>query len=179
EATPLHALLSFLPGFERIHARSPERALIIFYLAPAVLAGASLTWLSRLGQGRWAAAARLLGVAALAAVTLDLHAAWTMQSAESLAGRGDYQFARLDLADYFALTPGAAFLLAQSDDIGASNVQPFRYFGYAGHAFGGPMPYTLRWTDPAIAALQVNNRALLTGLEDIEGYNPVHVARYD
>jgi hypothetical protein len=41
------------------------------------------------------------------------------------------------------------------------------------------MPYTLRWIDPSISALQVNNRALLTGLEDIQGYNPVHVARYD
>src|SRR5207302_11501304 len=43
EPTPLHALLALLPNFERIHARSPERALIVFYLGPALLAGATLT----------------------------------------------------------------------------------------------------------------------------------------
>jgi hypothetical protein len=41
------------------------------------------------------------------------------------------------------------------------------------------MPYTLRWTDPHITALEVNNRAIVSGLSDIQGYNPVHVARYD
>ena len=170
EPTPLHALFSFLPGFERIHARSPERALIVLYLAPAILASASVTWLtSRLAQ--WRLAHTVAGSAFLAVVGLDLHAAWLAQSTESLNGGGDYQFARVDLASFLAPTPGAQFLMAQSG--------PFRYFGYAGHVFGGPMPYTLRWTDPGIAALEVNNRAMLTGLEDIQGYNPVHVARYD
>jgi hypothetical protein len=114
-----------------------------------------------------------VGLAVVALVALNLHTAWTDQAAESLAGGGDYQFARVDLADYVAPTPGAQFLLDQ-----ASTQAPFRYFGYAGHVFGGPMPYTLRWADPSITALQVDNRALLTGLEDIEGYNPVHIARY-
>src|SRR5437870_10105198 len=45
EPTPLHAFFGLLPGFEGIHARSPERALIVFYLGPAVLAGATATWL--------------------------------------------------------------------------------------------------------------------------------------
>jgi hypothetical protein len=169
EPTPLHALFALLPGFERIHARSPERALIVLYLAPAILAAATQSWLTR-------AAHRLalpVGLAVVALVALNLHTAWTDQAAEALAGGGDYQFARVDLANYVAPTPGAQFLADQ-----ASTQAPFRYFGYAGHVFGGPMPYTLRWADPSITALQVDNRALLTGLEDIEGYNPVHVARY-
>jgi hypothetical protein len=91
----------------------------------------------------------------------------------SLAGGGDYQFERVDLSTYYAPTPGARFLMSHMGD------GPFRIVGYAGHVFGGPMPYTLRWGDPAIAALQVNNRGLLTGLSDVQGYNPVHVARYD
>jgi hypothetical protein len=171
EQTPLHALLSFLPGFERIHARSPERILIVFYLAPSVLAGVGLTWLTR--SRNWRLGSQLIGVAALVVVAADLHLAWTTQAAESLAGDGDYQFARIDLASYYAPTPGADFLIA------AQASGPFRYFGYAGHVFGGPMPYTLRWAYSAITALQVNNRALVTGLDDIEGYNPVHLARYD
>lgn len=170
EPTPLHALFSLLPGFERIHARSPERALIVFYLAPAILASTSVTWLTfRLQHWRFAAAT--LATLILVVIGLDLHAAWLVQSSESLNGGGDYQFARVDLASYLAPTPGARFLMAQPE--------PFRYFGYAGHVFGGPMPYTLRWTDPGIAALEVNNRAMLTGLEDTQGYNPVHLARYD
>src|SRR5205807_4768387 len=109
----------------------------------------------------------------VAVVVFDLHSAWTSEASESLAGGGDYQFARIDVAAYFAQTPGARFLLSQTGNA------PFRYFGYAGHVFGGPMPYTLRWADPSIAALEENNRALLTGLDDIQGYNPVHLARYD
>lgn len=42
-----------------------------------------------------------------------------------------------------------------------------------------PIPYTLRWTDPHISALGVNNRAMVAGLYDIQGYNPIHLARYD
>jgi hypothetical protein len=172
EPTPLHAALSALPGFERIHARSPERALIVLYLAPALLSAASLTSLARVRL--WRSYANVLGVVVLAVVVLDLHSAWTTESSESLAGGGDYQFERVDLADYFTPTPAARFLqLKRKDDA------PFRYFGYAGHVFGGPMPYTLRWTDPSIAALGVNNRGLLTFLHDIEGYNPVHISRYE
>jgi hypothetical protein len=166
EPTPLHALFSLLPGFERIHARSPERALIVFYLAPAMLAAASLTWITR-----WRLSGAALGAAIVTVLALNLHQAWLAQSTEALNGGGDYQFARVNLDEYLAPTQSARFLLAQSP--------PFRYFGYVGHVFGGPMPYTLRWTDPGIAALGVNNRALLTGLEDIQGYNPVHLARYD
>ena len=43
--TPLHAALSVLPGFDRIHDRSPGRLLMVFFLGPALLAGASVTTL--------------------------------------------------------------------------------------------------------------------------------------
>jgi hypothetical protein len=168
EPTPLHAALSALPGFERIHARSPERALIVFYLAPALLSAATVTYFRR-----WRIIGESIGVLVLAVVVIDLHNAWTAEASASLAGRGDYEFTRVDLGEYFAPTPAARYLLS---NVGG---EPFRYFGYAGDVFGGPMPYTLRWADPSIAALEVNNRALLTGLDDIQGYNPVHVARYD
>jgi hypothetical protein len=50
---------------------------------------------------------------------------------------------------------------------------------YAGHVFGGPIAYTLGWSNPTTVALEVNNRALITGLHDVQGYNPIHLARYD
>jgi len=170
EPTPLHTLFSVLPGFERIHARSPERALIVFYLGPALLAGATATWLHMHVSSRL----RLpLSTLALALVAAELQLAWTTQRAESLAGGGDYQFEQVGLAAYYAPTAAARFLQTRS------RTEPFRYFGYAQHIFGGPIPYTLRWADPSIAALEVNNRALVSGLDDIQGYNPIHLARYD
>ena len=170
DPTPLHAAFSLLPGFERIHARSPERALIVFYMAPALLAAATMSALHVPDRPRLNLAVAAL---ALVLVSADLHAAWEAQQAESRAGGGDYQFQMADLATYYAPTGAARFLLSRAES------DPFRYLGYAQHVYGGPMPYTLRWADPAIAALEVNNRAMLSGLDDVQGYNPIHVARYD
>jgi hypothetical protein len=86
---------------------------------------------------------------------------------------GAYQLERADLETYFAPTGAARFLHAKAE------TDMFRYFGFAQHVFGGPWPYTLRWTDPQTTALEHNNRALISGLFDIQGYNPIHLARYD
>jgi len=172
EPTPLHALMAALPGFERIHARSPERALLVFYIGPALLAGASLTWL-QLRLSSASSLRRLVGVVAIAALAVELQIAWRAQRAESLAGGGDYQFQQVDLAAYFAPTSATRFLQAHAQS------DLFRYFGYAQHFSGVPIPYTLRWADPSITALEVNNRATIDGLDDIQGYNPIHVERYD
>ena len=45
--TPVHSLLYLLPYFERIHPHNPDRAIVIFYLGGAMLAGAGLTVLGR------------------------------------------------------------------------------------------------------------------------------------
>ena len=45
--TPVHWLLYLLPYFERIHPHNPDRAIVIFYLGGAMLAGAGLTVLRR------------------------------------------------------------------------------------------------------------------------------------
>jgi hypothetical protein len=170
EPTPLHALVSLLPGFERIHARSPERALIVFYIGPAVLAGATLTYLQ---LHVWRSLRLALTVLALGVVAAELHFAWIVQRAESLAGGGDYQIAQVDLGAYYAPTGATRFLADQA------KTDVFRYFGDAQTLSGTPIPYTLRWADPSITALEVNNRALVSGLYDVQGYNPIHLARYD
>ena len=49
ETTPLHALLyRLLPRFEALHRHYPDRIFVVFYLAPALLAGATVHSL-----GRW------------------------------------------------------------------------------------------------------------------------------
>lgn len=59
--TVLHSALYLLPRFDQLHPHSPERVLVVFYLAVALLAGATL---SRLGElGRSAGSAALLPAA--------------------------------------------------------------------------------------------------------------------
>jgi hypothetical protein len=69
------------------------------------------------------------------------------------------------------------FLLAKQ----ASSAEPFRFFGYdpAQLFFNGKTNNYLitRWS-PLTLSLQVNNKAVFLGLEDIQGYNPIQSERY-
>ena len=62
--TLLHQFLYLLPRFEKLHPHNPERLLVLFYLAAALLAGATVTRLIRRERGRFSLAALPL-VAAL------------------------------------------------------------------------------------------------------------------
>jgi hypothetical protein len=168
QPTPLHVALSILPGFGPMHVHAPERALLVWFIGPALLAGTTV--------GRLPARGRF-GVAAAALCTLvvlvDLRLAWQTQFADALQASGAYELHQMDLAAYYAPTSGARFLQAATTD------DHDRAMGYAQHVFGGPIPYTLDWANPKTVALGVNNRAVLTGVDDIQGYNPIHLARYD
>jgi hypothetical protein len=133
----------------------------------------------------WAAACLVVGMAlavprarglaaalALAVVIVDLGTASSAQLADAMHEEGAYQLRKLDLASYYAAAPADRFLQDQA------RAAPARYFGFAQHVFGDVMPYTLRWTDPKIEALDANDRALRLDLDDIQGYNPVHLTRY-
>jgi hypothetical protein len=60
---------------------------------------------------------------------------------------------------------------------------PFRYAGYGGFGYPGDETrrgsYMRRRLEPAISALLVNGRPVYLGLYDIQGYNPLHLKRYD
>jgi hypothetical protein len=170
EPTPLHSLLSLLPGFDRIHARSPERAMTVFYLGPALLAAFAVTRMRFHNRPRLTTSLGLLGVAV---VWLDLHTAWAVQLAQSQSAVGAHQLEHAELAAYYAPRGAARFLLTRAEN------ERFRYFGHAQHILGEPIPYTLRWDNPRVSALEVNNRASISGLHDVQGYNPIHLARYD
>jgi hypothetical protein len=70
------------------------------------------------------------------------------------------------------------FLQSQLESSG-----PFRYAGYGGYGYPGDEPrresYMGRRFDPAISALLVNGRPIYLGLYDVQGYNPLHLKRYD
>jgi hypothetical protein len=83
-------------------------------------------------------------------------------------------------ADVRTADPGgaSAFLQQQLAETG-----PFRYAGYGGFGYPGDEAraesYMGRRFEPAIQALLVNGRPIYLGLYDIQGYNPLHLARYD
>src|SRR5262249_38577270 len=81
--------------------------------------------------------------------------------------------APVDLDAYFEPSPAAAFLRDQMRD------RPARYFGYAPYVDGQLLAYTVRFFDPRTGPLLVNNRAVTMGLQDVQGYDPMHVRRFD
>lgn len=237
--TPLHSLLYLLPEFENIHTHSPQRAMLLFFPAAALLAGAAVTglarrtretpWLAALPAlaglflvtrstlvppvgppeqtGFWeaptaflrdngilippgplitltlaaslAAACGLLphrrtwlrGLAALAlalVVFVELFAVGsaTMEEHSSYDGQGE--LAKVDLSRYYAPSGAMEFLRSREDT--------FRYFGYDGKQ----RPFFKRFTEPDTNALGVNARSTLRGgPQSVQGYNAVHLERYD
>ena len=168
QPTPLHVALSLLPAFGPMHAHAPERALLVWFIGPALLLGAMLSRL--IDFGRWG---QLVAGALLLVVLVDLRLAWRTQMAEAQAASGAYEVHQVDADAYYAPTAGQRFLQTMTA------THPARIVGYAQHIFGGPLPYTLRWMSPRVVALGVNNRAILAGLYDVQGYNPIHLARFD
>lgn len=66
--TLLNSVLYLLPYLDRLHPHNPQRVMVIFYLGTALLAGATLTYLTR-GEGRRLAAVSLPILAAVFLVT--------------------------------------------------------------------------------------------------------------
>jgi hypothetical protein len=85
-------------------------------------------------------------------------------------------FHRVDIDDFYDSTGAANFLQARAGEA------PFRSFGYdpklRAIQDGQTVLYRHEFADPATRALHVNNRAMLLGLHDVQGYNPVQVQRY-
>jgi hypothetical protein len=81
--------------------------------------------------------------------------------------RGGNQLLKIDLSAYYGSTGAQEFLRSQTRE------EPARYFGYDSQG------YALRFADPQIQALLVNNAATSYGLQDVQGYNAIHLAIYD
>jgi membrane protein YfhO len=129
-----------------------------------ILALAALTLVlayAVLPRGRGLVAALLVGV-----LFVDL-----LSSSRSLfdrleQARGGGQLLKMDLSAYYGPTGAAEFLRSQTRE------EPARYFGY------GSLAYAVRFADQQTAALLVNNAATSYGLQDVQGYNAVQLARY-
>jgi hypothetical protein len=81
---------------------------------------------------------------------------------------------KMDLAEYYRPSDAARFLQSKSEE------EPFRYFGFGPQYVEGlPISGPQRFTESKVQALAVNNRATPLGLQSIQGYSAVRIARYD
>ncbi len=127
--------------------------------------------------------ALILAVAFVIPTGLELTGSWLGWPANDAweeTWRADPVWEAALRADVRSSDPGGAgeFLQRRLAESG-----PFRYAGYGG--FGYPDDgaragsYMGRRFDPAVQALLVNGRPIYLGLYDVQGYNPLHLARYD
>ncbi|MDP9379198.1 MAG: YfhO family protein [Chloroflexota bacterium] len=134
----------------------PQATLVASVLATALLALGALR-----GSGR-----RAVPILLVLVVLADLLAAGV-----EVIAHGPGQFRKVDLNSYYAPTGAGRYLQGREG--------LWRYFGYDPELRFLDMPYRWQWADPRAAALEVNNRAMMLGLQDVQGYDPVHIARYD
>jgi hypothetical protein len=151
-------------GLATVGAGVPPRAIV------AVVCVAAILWLAM----RTTTPAIRHGILAglVIVVAADLLAA-----GRSLATRAPYGgYHRIDLDSYYGSSGAANFLRD------ATAAEPARYIGYdpavASVENGFNVPYRYAFADPITAALLVNNRATLFGLQDVQGYNPVQPRQY-
>lgn len=172
--TPLNAPLLMVPGIERVLTHAPQRALLIAYPAVALLVGIAVT---RLWHDR--GAARVLATLALILLVGELTWANTVEVRRALdAPRNPDMLRRIDPASFYEPSGAGAFLQRQRDrgELG-------RYAAFT------PVPrpdgsvvsasYFFFWHYPSVQWLEAHNEGMLLGLEHVQGYNPIHLARYD
>lgn len=114
---------------------------------------------------------------ALAAALILLVFVDLLDNARSFAAlRADFDSAfalrTVDVEAYYEPTKAGRFLLSRSGK------EPFRVFGYDVRLNNRQPPGRPYWDDPLEAELVLNNRAMALGLQNIQGYFPAHLARY-
>ena len=85
------------------------------------------------------------------------------------------ELVRIDLARYYEPTGAAKFLRSETEDA------PARYFGFGPHPHGEKRSfhYNNWFAERDTTALLASNLGTVSGLQSIQGYNAVHIARYD
>lgn len=106
-------------------------------------------------------------------VSADLLAAAGALIAVRTADPGAQGLHKVDLEEYYEPSGAAMFLRERIEE------GPVRYLGYDPSVARTGVLYRARFAQPDQGALLVNNRAVALRLQDVQGYNPVHIARYD
>jgi len=108
-------------------------------------------------------------------VFVDLFAAGRATIADYETADLGKELVRIDLACYYEPTGAAKFLRAEIEDA------PARYFGFGPHPHGEKRSfhYNNWFAERDTTALLASNLGTPSGLQSIQGYNVVHIARYD
>ena len=142
----------------------PEAPLITLILALTLV-----TVYALLPAGRRVTVALLIAV-----VFVDLIFSAKYTITEHATHSGGDKIVRMDLPTYYVSTGAEKFLRSRTEK------GPVRYVGYDYYARNGlTVPYSVRFADPDATALLINNAATPYGLQNVQGYNAVHLARYD
>ena len=139
-------------------------------LLALVVANACLLIYVLFPRGRRMAALLLVLV-----VFVDLFAVDRTILVERATAETGKQLVRIDLSRYYEPTGAARVLRSETDDA------PDRYFGFGPHRHGEKrtIHYNNYFDERGTTALLVSNLGTSSGLQSIQGYNPVHIARYD
>ena len=117
------------------------------------------------------------GVALLLVLVLfvDLFAAGRATVAERATADLGKDLVKVDLPRYFGPTGAAKFLRSETEG------DPARYFGYGPRQLGEgwSFNYNNYFAQRDTSALLASNMGTPLGLQSVQGYNAVHIARYD
>lgn len=120
---------------------------------------------------------RRRGAAFLVVLVLfvDLFVAGRATLAERATAEPGKDLVKVDLSRYFGPTGAAEFLRSVTAE------EPARYFGYGPRLVGDRRNYRYNnwFAEPDTRALLATNMGTPMGLQSIQGYNAVHIARYD
>jgi Bacterial membrane protein YfhO len=118
---------------------------------------------------------RISGFLLVLVVFVDLFAAGRATIADYETADLGKELVKIDLARYYEPTGAAKFLRSETEDA------PARYFGFGPHLHGEKRSfhYNNWFAERATTALLASNLGTPSGSQSIQGYNAVHIARYD
>ncbi|MDP9352044.1 MAG: YfhO family protein, partial [Chloroflexota bacterium] len=156
-----------------VYGHSPLFSILLLSAAALLCVGLVLTGRKAIVSRQQAA-----GVALLLLLFLDLFAGgrvqlWRGLEATGYSVRQGEPLMRVDLDEYYRPSGAAAFLLGRTSE------RAERYFGYDPRIRVADVLYRYQFKDPRTGQLLGNNRATLLGLPEVQGYNPLHLTRYD
>lgn len=161
-----------LASLTLLSASRTELALLMGGLS---VIGGIMVFVAAVGPWRSAQAA---GTGLLLIVLCNVFLGAWAEAAKGLAASADnpsgYESLHKEhLSAYYAPSGAAGFLRSRG------TADQGRYLGYGLDVRSGGSLYRYQYKSRHAADLLVNNRGTILGLADIQGYNPVHLARYD
>ncbi|HEX6257108.1 MAG TPA: hypothetical protein VFZ70_14975 [Euzebyales bacterium] len=172
--TPLNAPLLALPGVDRVLTHAPQRAVLIAHPTIALLVGVTV---ARLRVPR--VAPRMVAVALIAVLAAELTIANVLEIGRALeAERNPDLLRRIDVASFYEPSAAGAFLQRERD---RGRIGRYAAFTPVARDDGSVVSasYFFFWQYPSVQAIEAHNEGMLLGLEHVQGYNPIHVARFD